>query len=424
MPTGARTIGWCCAGLMLVRIVAVGVALDGHATMGHRTVLPGDVRRYHRIAGHRGTPYADFAVEYPPLTLAAIDTLDGGTVRDATVRVMWSQLALDGLVALLLAWGWGRRAALAYLVLGLAFAWYPFLYLRLDLLSVALAVGGLALIRRRRPAVGGATLALACFAKVWPLALVPVLVARRSWRALGVYVGVVVTGAVAWVGWAGITGPVQVLTFRGATGWQVESTIGAFVHVFATGEARIQRGAARIGVVPDVLRLGLPLLGLAVAAGVGWLLWRVPRSAASTVDGVAPVAALSALLVCATLLSPQYVSWLLPFAAIAVAGGERIIGWLTALVALLSTLGLNLVKEVIHGEPLAMAVVLARNAALLLLLAVAITRLIRLARVVTVPAAVELRSFRGAVVAPGDPPPDLLGSADGRPDDRRTGARA
>jgi len=156
MPTRGRTIVWCCVALLAVRLVAVGVALDQRATRGHQTVLPGDVRRFHQIARHPGTPYADFPVEYPPLTLAAIEALDGRTVRDATVHLMWSQVALDGLIALLLAWGWGRRAALAYLVLGLAFVWYPYLYLRLDLLSVALAVGGLALVRRRYGTVGGA----------------------------------------------------------------------------------------------------------------------------------------------------------------------------------------------------------------------------------------------------------------------------
>ena len=155
MPTRGRTIAWCCALLLLVRIIAVGVALDGHATTGRHAVLAGDVRRYRTIAAGNGTPYADFAVEYPPLTLGAIDALDRGTLRQSAERVMWSQVLLDGLIALLLAWGWGRRAALVYLLLGLAFAWYPFLYLRLDLLSVALAVGGLALIRRRHP-VGGA----------------------------------------------------------------------------------------------------------------------------------------------------------------------------------------------------------------------------------------------------------------------------
>jgi len=120
MTTRGGMVLWCCVALVLVRVAVVGIALGQDATDGgHQRVLPGDVRRFHRIASLRGTPYADFAVEYPPITLAAIDALDGRTVRDTTVHVMWSQVALDAVVALLLAWGWGRRAALMYLLLGL-----------------------------------------------------------------------------------------------------------------------------------------------------------------------------------------------------------------------------------------------------------------------------------------------------------------
>jgi hypothetical protein len=388
MPTRGRTIVWCCVALLAVRLVAVGVALDQRATRGHQTVLPGDVRRFHQIARHPGTPYADFPVEYPPLTLAAIEALDGRTVRDATVHLMWSQVALDGLIALLLAWGWGRRAALAYLVLGLAFVWYPYLYLRLDLLSVALAVGGLALVRRRYGTVGGGLIGLACFAKIWPLVLAPALIARRSWRALAAFAAVGAAGLAAWVAWAGVDGPVQVLTFRGARGWQVESTVGAVLHVVAAPEARIEQGAARIGIVPDWARVGLPALGLLGVVAVWWLVRRRPHAPMHLVDGAAPVAAIASLLLGATLLSPQYVSWLLPFAAIAVAGGEQAVGWLTAAVVLLSTLDLNLVKEVNHGLELPMAVVLVRNAALAALLVVAVRRLARTRRMQPVPLAV------------------------------------
>jgi len=407
MPTRGRTIASCCVGLLAVRVVAVGVALDQPATAGRHTVLPGDVRRFHHIAQHHGTPYAEFPVEYPPLTLAAIEVLDGRTARDATVHIMWSQVVLDGLIALLLAWGWGRRAALVYLLLGLAFVWYPFLYLRLDLLSVALAVGGLALVRRRYGATGGAVVGLACFAKIWPLALAPGLAARRSWRALAAFVAVGVVGLAAWVGWAGVDGPVPVLTFRGAQGWQVESTVGAVLHVFAGPEARMEQGAARIGSVPDWAKVGLPLLALLGAAAVWWLVRRRPLAPVTVVDGLAPLAAVAALLVGATLLSPQYVSWLLPFAAIAAAGGERAVGWLTAAVAVLSTLDIDLVKEVNHGDALPMGIVLVRNALLIALLVLAV---VRIARPAPRPVPVRARPPRPTPVralaapSPDDPP--------------------
>ena len=296
MPTRGRTIACCCAALVLLRVMIVGVALDRHATGGHHTVLPGDVRRFHQIARHRGTPYADFSVEYPPLTLAAIDALDGRTVRQATVHLMWSQVALDALITLLLAWGWGQHALL-YLLLGLASRG-----------TRSCTSGSISSRWRSRsagsPSCGAASpeaaarwSRVACFAKLWPLVLAPDFAARRSWRAVAAFIAVGVTGAAAWVGWAGIDGPVQVLTFRGAKGWQVESTIGAVVHVFAGAGAHIERGAARLGVVPDWARLGLPVFALLGVGAVWWLVHRRPHAPVHVVDGVAPVAAVATLLV-------------------------------------------------------------------------------------------------------------------------------
>jgi uncharacterized membrane protein len=104
-------------------------------------------------------------------------------------------------------------------VVGLPFVCYPFAYLRLDLLSVALAVAAFALLRRRHPALAGGLLAIACFAKIWPLALTPLLLLPRGRKALGSFVVVVATGAIGWIRWGGVDGLRQVATLRGARGW-------------------------------------------------------------------------------------------------------------------------------------------------------------------------------------------------------------
>src|SRR5215831_5594764 len=169
--------------LAAVHVAVVPVALSSDATAPSKyRILPGDARRFHKIASFEGRPYRDFEVEYPPVMVAAIEVIDGGSFRSTTVRLMWSQLVVDLAIAAVVAWGWGRRAGIAYLVLGLPFLLYPFLYLRLDLLSVFLAVLGIALVRRRHQYAGGAALAIACFAKLWPVVLIPVLVVRRHRR--------------------------------------------------------------------------------------------------------------------------------------------------------------------------------------------------------------------------------------------------
>lgn len=378
--------------LVGVRVLAVGIALDGDATRGKRTVLPGDVRRFHRIATDRGTPYRDFAVEYPPLTLAAIDVVDGGTVRETTERLMWSQLVLDLAVAVLLAWGWGRRTALAYLLLGLAFVWYPFLYLRLDLLSVALAVGGLAFVRKRKQVRGGLLLGVACFAKVWPLALAPALAARRAWGALTALSLSVVVAFGAWVAWSGVEGPVQVFTFRGAKGWQIESSVGAVVHLVDGGRAVFEEGAARIGDVPGWAKLVLLFVAAAVVLATAALASRAPTDDVRVHDGLVPLAAVTAMLVTATILSPQYVSWLVPFAAIAAARRERLVGALTFVIAALTTLDLNMIKELNLGDPLPMTVVAVRNVLLVALLVLAVVRIVHATRTPRAPGATRVRT--------------------------------
>ena len=103
-----------------------------------------------------------------------------------------SQLVIELLVTTVLWRTWGRRAGIAFLVLGTPMIFFPFPYVRIDLLAVLLAVGGAALGRRRHPVAGGAVLALAVFAKVWPVVLAPAMLVRRQWRGL---VAWAVTGA-------------------------------------------------------------------------------------------------------------------------------------------------------------------------------------------------------------------------------------
>jgi Glycosyltransferase family 87 len=361
-----------------VRIAVVPIALASDATTPSRyRILPGDARRFHKIASQDGRPYRDFEVEYPPVMVAAIDAIDGGSVRSTTVRLMWSQLVMDLAIAAVVAWAWGRRAGIAYLVIGLPFLLYPFAYLRLDLLSVFLAVLGLALVRRGHQYGGGAVLAIACFAKLWPVVLVPVLILRRAWRALAAFVAVGAAGTAAWVAWAGIDGPKQVLTFRGAKGWEFESTVGALVRSVGGVTPHIERGAWRVG---EVTTMVSGLLALALLAGVT-MAWVVAARAAprgtAVLDGLAPMAAITVFLVFSPLLSPQFLLWLLPFAAIAATHGERLVTGLVLVVSALSVALLALLPELIHGGTFAVFVLASRNAFLLALLAALAIRLMQ-----------------------------------------------
>ena len=97
--------------------------------------------------------------------------------------------------------------------------------------------------------------------------------------------------------------------------------------------------------------------------------------AASPAGILAPIVAISGLPVTATILSPQYVCWLVPFSAIALASGERAIGALTAMVVALSVLGISVLRELHRGAAVPVTIVALRNLLLIGLLAVAIIRL-------------------------------------------------
>jgi hypothetical protein len=376
-PRRAPSRAWWLLALVLIggRIAVVPITLGQDAAKGNHKVLTGDIRRFFTIATHKGTPYRDFEVEYPPLMLGAIKVLDSSTIYGSTKATMWAQLALDLGIAGIIAWGWGRRASLAYLIIGAPFLFYPFLYLRLDLLSVALAVGGIALVRKHRPALGGVALALACFAKVWPVLIAPTLLVRRSWRAVAAFVAVGVAGLVAWVAWAGTDGPMQVVSMRGAVGWEIESTVGAVVRAVNDYKVHLNRGAWRVGVVPGWANVVLAGLCLVTVAAM-WALAARRRPHGALVDATAAVGAIAAFLIFSPLLSPQFLVWMVPFAAIVAARGDRLIGGLVLAVVALSVLDLNLVWELVHTNlAFPQEIVILRNVVLVALVVLCARRL-------------------------------------------------
>jgi Glycosyltransferase family 87 len=382
-PRRASSRAWWLLVLVLVagRIAVVPITLHQAAVQGPRKVLTGDVRRFHAIATHPGTPYQSFEVEYPPVMLGAVKVLDSGSFAGATAATMWSQLLMDLGVALLLWWGWGKRSAVAYLIIGAPFLFYPFLYLRLDLLSVLLAVGGIALVRRRRPALGGAALALACFAKVWPVLLAPALLIRRSWRAVASFCAVGAIGLAAWVGWVGTAGLNQVLSMRHSSGWEVESLVGAIGRLFSADPVRLNQGAWRFGTVPHWAYGTMNVLLLATVAAAWLLARRHQPHGTAVLDGTAAIAAVGAFLLFSPLLSPQFMIWIVPFAAIAAARGDRLVGGLVLAIVAISVADLNLVTELVKTNAvLPQGIVLVRNLLLVVLVGVCFARLVRQAR--------------------------------------------
>ena len=344
-----------------IRVVVVVVVLS---SMWTRPLLDSDVHRFSALSVAAGTPYRDYAVEYAPVELGVIRVIGSSDFRATAVRLLVVCFLLD-LLAFAGMWsGWGRRIAITYLWLGV-----PLLilrYQRLWYLPVALSVWAFVLLRKRRPNVAGVVGALALFAKLWPLALAPAFLAEARRRSFAFILAGVV-GGIGWLFLGGIGGIRQVLTFRSATGWQIESTVGSLVWLIGGGEPRWESGAVRVG-SSGGLRW-VPALVLVVLLGAVW--WKALRSRGEDLLGVPSLVAVCALLACSPVFSLQYAGWLTPWAAIASRDARRIpIAAAWTIVVLTTGMAVALFQYGQYGdslEGLGKAMLLARNGVCLFL---------------------------------------------------------
>jgi len=214
-----------------ILIAALVIHAVAFAISAARSPEPaGDFDRYYAIGSSGGRPYVDYQVEHPIATLIVFKSLARLPRGRASfgLGVVLLDLAGDAVIVSSLLWGWGVVAAAFFAVtvipvIGLFFN-------RIDAWSTAAAILAVAAWRRHRPLPLGAALAIGGAFKLWPLVLAPLLVVpwrgRRSVAARAAFA--VTAAALAGTGlWmAGANSVLQVLTFRGASGWQIESLTG------------------------------------------------------------------------------------------------------------------------------------------------------------------------------------------------------
>ena len=231
------------------------------------------------------------------MALATIEGVAGSTRSSTATHFLWLSLLADAVAAGTIWRRWGSDAAGRYLFLGLPLIGW--VYLGVDVLTIALAVGGVALATSDRERLGGLALTLAILTKIWPVVLLPGLLLAGRRRTLRWSLVLTTTFTLAWMAWGGIGAPAQVLTFRGAPGWEVESTVGAVVWTIRGGPVVYSRDTPRVGVAPVWAKAGLlALLVVGVAA-----VWRVSRRDDSELWGAPALAAVSALLFAAPIFS-------------------------------------------------------------------------------------------------------------------------
>jgi hypothetical protein len=305
---------WLLVALLVLHVVAAGHVFVATNWNRQSSIVTSDVRRFHEIAHTPGVVYRDHAVEYPPLTVAFIEVVAAPSRLSTGARLLVViQLLADFGVAAALAWGWHPHAAIAWLMLLVPFLWDGWVFARVDMLVAAVTVAGLAAARRHAERFGGVLIGLGVLAKLYPALLVPGLIVNRRRRAVGATVVTSVLGAIVWFVIGGIDGFRQVLTFRGAKGWQVESTIGAVVLAFTHGPANAESGALRVGTEPGWAKA---LLLIALVAVLAWVWMRQRRSDPERAEVHGAIVTIGALMLLSPLFSPQYLVWILPFIAI------------------------------------------------------------------------------------------------------------
>jgi len=279
-------------------------------------------------------------------------------------------VAADVAIALALGWGWGIEAAACY-----AFIVIPLIdlfFLRMDLWPTALATFAAAAWRRESPVFAAIGWVAGAAFKLWPLMFLPLLLvssgARRRIASLATAIAAGVMVLAGWLWVAGPSGLYQVLTFRGARGWEIESTVGAVWMLFEQTSMRVESGAWRIGTTSGPISILLFVLG---AIPCLWMIWRGARTGHL---GAGWAGGISVLLFTSALLSAQYSAWLAPASGVAWVEKDRRTAVLTGLVVFVTNLVFKSFHPLIHGSPRALTIVLARN----LLLAVVAFHVARL----------------------------------------------
>ncbi len=297
---------------------------------------PSYLPRFTEIGATEGRPYRDFPVEYPPVSLGAIELVAGRNTNETGANLVWLMALCNLVTVAALAFGWGRRTAVIYLVLTVPLL--GFLYT-----TVALAA--------------------AVLAKVWPLTLLPMMVLQRKRRALAWSVAALTLGTLVWVWWGGPSGPLQVATQRHTPGWEYQSLVGSFLWAFGRGSlVTINDSTRLVGVAPWWAKA--LLLGAAVA-GIAAVWHRASRREPREI-GFPVMAAVSILILSAPLISPPYVIWLAPWAAIAWTERTGYVRWLPAALMLVTGLLIVANGSVLADDALwsVKAILLLRNALL------------------------------------------------------------
>ncbi|MDX6669118.1 MAG: hypothetical protein QOK04_2498 [Solirubrobacteraceae bacterium] len=332
-------------------------------------------------------PYVDFALEYPPLALLVFTAAGALGTDPGTYEFLLGALMLSAaLIVLVLTadlagergWTAAWLVALSPLLTG------AMMRTHFDIVVVVLVLAALVALLADRPIAGFAMLGAGTMVKLFPGLLAPVAAAwlvgrgrgKEALRGLAVFGAVVVLVSLPFLS----RGYFDSYSFQLERPVQIESTPASVL--FAVGGSHVTGtpftpdryksnglaggAAGPVAAVFTVLMIGTLAAVTALAARrrdrCGLLL--------------AAFAALLAFAALGKVLSPQFMVWLVPFAALAWVSGERLLAGLGAGAILLTQLEFPArYADLVLSDTTAIVLVAVRNAVLLAALSVALVRL-------------------------------------------------
>lgn len=381
-------------------LALIALALGLSAALAVILVAPseGDPLVFLRLAdpiAGGAVAYRDVPVEYPPLALLPLAlprVIVGVGAPGEMYTFVFGAIALattlvcGGAVSWLAARGWSRENALDAMLLfvATAFALSVSVIWRYDILPSALTALAVVALATGRPGWAGVALGLAVGTKLYPAFLVPIFLAyygfNGRWRSAAFFVlGVTLTvGAILAQVFlvAGFDG-FSFLTYQRDRGTEIESVVGgvalaadAFLGIparvyFAFGAFEVSSRVLRSLAVPDLL-FQIALTGALVIGGLRAALRDRREVGAITGRTLINyiVATLLVVILANKVLSPQYLVWLLPFAAL-LPGPQAL---LLVAASVLTTIEYPILFDGLRAiDPFPVLVVNVRNAMLLAL---------------------------------------------------------
>ena len=291
-------------------------------------------------------PYRDFPMEYPALALLpmVLPHVWPGTM--AMDQYEWTFLfqnaVFSSAIAVSVAWlasrGWAsgspQRVLVTYAMLVLAVG--PILAWRYDVFAALLSILAVVATARGRPAVAGVALGLGFTAKVYPAVLLPILALRylvgseyrpalRLISGFALAIGLVLLPVALLAG----SGVFSFVDYQQTRGLQIESVLSGLVllgHVVTGGAVNVYFGFGSFQIsspLADAFLARQPLLMgslFAMLIAACFVSFRREHRTHGGVRLETLISYLTAaiLLAIATnkVFSPQYVVWILPFAAL------------------------------------------------------------------------------------------------------------